>query len=134
MKVIKFIAEMFRKSPWLVLSNIASAIIVNLLAAVSVCTLTPLIDSFLYPDGHGRSALTMRVTMILKSFGIPTNLMSMVLVFIVLFLLTAIVQTYGNMLILRTRFYLSKDLMIGFFRISSMLNGIFYHQRTRQDI
>ena len=73
-------------------------------------------DFFLYPDGHGRSAMTMKVTGILKSFGIPTTLMSMVFVFIFLFLLTAIVQTYGNLLMLRTKYYLSKDLMMGFFR------------------
>jgi len=116
MKVLKFIAEMFRKYPWLVSSNIAASIMVNLLAAVSVCALTPLIDSFLYPDGHGRSAMTMKVTGILKSFGIPTNLMSMVFVFIILFLLTAIVQVYGNLLTLRIKYYLSKDLMLGFFK------------------
>jgi len=116
MKVIKFISEMFCKYPGLVLSNIAAAIMVNVLAAVSVCALTPLIDSFLYPDGHGRSAMTMKVTGILRNIGIPTNLMAMVLVFIGLFLLTAVVQIYGNKLILRTRYYLSKDLMTGFFR------------------
>jgi len=107
---------MFRKYPWLVSSNITAAIIVNLLAAVSVCALTPLIDSFLYPDGHGRSSLTMKVTAILKIFGIPTTMMSMVLVFIFLFILTAVVQIYGNRLMLRTKYHLSKDLMINFFR------------------
>jgi len=126
MKVLNFIAEMFRKYPWLVSFNIAAAIIVNLLAAVSVCALTPLIDSFLYPDGHGHSSLTLKVTGVLKALGIPATLMSLVLVFVTLFLLTAAVQIYGNWLMLRTKSRLSQDLMTHFLQDVFQAKWLFF--------
>ncbi len=126
MKVLKFITEMFRKYPGLVSSNIVAAIIVNLLAAVSVCALTPLIDSFLYPDGHGHSSLTLKVTGVLKALGIPATLMSLVLVFVTLFILTAVVQVYGNWLMLRTKSRLSQDLMTHFLQDVFQAKWLFF--------
>lgn len=113
MKALHFIVEILKTYPKLVLSNVFSAVGTSLMGVLSVCSLTPIIDIFLYPDGHGRSPMTMKVIGILKVFGIPSTIVSMSAVFITLVVLTAVLQVLGYLIILRTKYALSRDLMVG---------------------
>jgi ABC-type multidrug transport system fused ATPase/permease subunit len=113
MKAFRFIIEILRMYPRLVLSNVATAVVMSLLGVLSIFSLTPIIDVFLYPDGQGRSALTMKVIGIFKAFGIPPTVPVMVAVFVCLVILTTALQIFGNMLVLRTKYALLKDLMLG---------------------
>jgi len=113
MKAFFFILEILKKYPRLLLSNVAAAVGMSLLAVLSVCSLTPIIDTFIYPDGKGQSPLTLKVIGIFKAVGIPTTTLFMVVVFVSLVILTAILQVLGNSLVLRTKYALSKDMMVG---------------------
>ncbi len=113
MKSIGFIVEIFKKHPREILANIGVAVVMSLLGMLSFLSLPPVIDMFLYPDGQGQSAMTHRVVDIFHALGIPTAFPVMVSVFMGLVMFTAIFQVLGYMMLLRTKYAVSRDIMIG---------------------
>ncbi|MBF0504241.1 MAG: ABC transporter ATP-binding protein [Candidatus Omnitrophica bacterium] len=113
MKALAFIISIFKKHPSMVLSNVIVAVAMSFLGTVSFLSLPPIIDMFLYPDGHGRSSMTLKVIAVFRSVGLPTSLPFLVSVFVVLVIATSLLQVICNLLIYRTKYAIVKDFMLG---------------------
>ncbi len=113
MKALRFIIDIFRKYPWLCLANVFAAIMMTLLGVLSLFSLTPIIDLMLNQNGQGFSSLSLKVVGILKALGISTSFPGLIGFFIALVLATTLAQIFGSMLIMRTKFLVLKDLMMG---------------------
>jgi len=115
MRIILFISEVFRKFPLLIISNVILLIIVGILDAASIITVTPVVDLVMHPDGNNLSTVTIKITAILKNVGIPTTLLSLMIVFIVFNILRSVFFVLSKYFILTTRLKVVREMMLGAF-------------------
>lgn len=115
MRIILFISEVFRKFPLLIISNVILLIIVGILDAASIITVTPVVDLMMHPDGNNLSTVTIKITAILKNVGIPTTLLSLMIVFIVFNILRSVFFVLSKYFILTTRLKVVREMMLGAF-------------------
>ena len=103
MKVLRFIAELFRKYPGLCLANIFLNIAMSLFAVCSLFSLSPIIDIFIHPDKVDLSPLTQKAMGIMSLFGLPVSLASWLVVFLVFVTISSVLQILGWQLTLQDR-------------------------------
>ncbi|MFC1570460.1 ABC transporter ATP-binding protein [Candidatus Omnitrophota bacterium] len=115
MKVIKFILELFRKFPGLLITNTVLLVIVNLLATCALFSISPLIDFFLHPDLKGVSPITLKAVSMLEFVGLPVTIVSWLGVFMVFVFLSSAFLILARYFIIKTQFVVQKDIMIGAF-------------------
>jgi ABC-type multidrug transport system fused ATPase/permease subunit len=115
MRIILFISEVFRKFPLLVICNIILLLIVGILDAASIITVTPVVDLMMHPDGNNLSTVTIKITAILNNVGIPTTLLSLMIVFIVFNILRSVFFILSKYFILTTRLRVVREMMLGAF-------------------
>jgi len=115
MRIILFISEIFRKFPLLVISNVILLIIVGILDAASIITVTPVVDLMMHPDANNLSKVTIKITAILKNVGIPITLLSLMIVFLVFNILRSVFFMLSKYFILTTRLKVIREMMLGAF-------------------
>lgn len=115
MRIILFFIEVFRKFPFLIVSNVILLIIVGILDAASIITVTPVVDLMIHPDSNNLSTITIKINAILKSIGIPITLLSLMLVFLVFNILRSIFFILSKHFIFKTRTKVIKEMMLGTF-------------------
>ena len=115
MRIIIFINEVFRKFPLLIITNIILLIIVGILDAASIITVAPVVDLMMHPNANNLSAITIKITGILKTIGIPITLLSLMIVFLVFNILRSVFFIISKYLIFKTRLKVVREMMLGAF-------------------
>jgi ABC-type multidrug transport system fused ATPase/permease subunit len=115
MRILSFIGEIFRKFPFLVISNIILLIIVGILDAASIITVAPVVDIMIHPDANNLSSITIRITNILKNMGIPVTLWSLMIVFLIFNILRSIFFILSKYFISTTRIKFIREMTVGAF-------------------
>ena len=109
---MKFVWQLFRKFPILLIINTGCLVAVSLLGACALFTVSPLVDFFLHPDLKGISPLTEKAIGILEFFRLPVTLWSWLIVFMVFVVLTSIVLVIAKYSILKTKYAVLKSIMV----------------------
>ncbi len=115
MKSLVFICEIFKKFPFLLTANVLLFVVVGVLGACSLLSAGPLVDFFLDPQLHNASALTKKAVAFLASWGIPATLATWTIVLIVFVALVNVFQVLARHSILKTKYAVLRDLMLGTF-------------------
>lgn len=119
-----FFSEIFRKFPFLIVSNIILLIIVGILDIASIITIAPVVDLMIHTDTKNLSSLTIKITAILQRMGIAITLKSLMIVFIGFNILRSLFYILSKYLILKTRLKVLKDLILGTFE--ELFNSMWY--------
>lgn len=115
MRALLFIKNLFKKYPKLLISNIILVVIVGVIEACSLFTVGPLIDFLVHPDMKEVSSLTKRVMSAMDFIGLPVNLGIYLWIFAAFILLGSLFRILGRYSILKTKYAVLRDLMIGTF-------------------
>lgn len=124
MKALIFIRDIFRKFPFLLISNTLLSVGVSLFSAFSLFTISPLVDFLAHPDLHNISPLTQKAVNILRILGLPITLTSWLVVFLVFITLSSLFQVFARWSILKTKYAVLRDIMVGTFE--DFLNARWY--------
>ncbi len=116
MKALIFIREIFRKFPFLLMANTVLLVLVSLFGACSLLTVSPVVDFYIHPDLQGISPLTAKVMSILEFFKLPVTLKSWLIVFVTFVSLSSAFQVFARYSILKTKYAVLRDLMLGTFK------------------
>ena len=115
MRIILFFIEVFRKFPFLIISNIMLLIVVGILDAASIITVTPVVDLMIHADSNNLSTITIKINAILKNMGIPITLLSLMIVFLICNILRSIFFILSKYFILTARIKVIREIMLGTF-------------------
>lgn len=115
MKAIIFIREIFRKYPALLCANITLLVGASLVEAASLFCVAPLVDFVINSDLHGGSPITQKVVAVLAFVDFPITVTSILIIFLALNVLRSGFQIGAMHLILRTKYVVLRDIMLGTF-------------------
>ncbi|MBI2016913.1 MAG: ABC transporter ATP-binding protein [Candidatus Rokubacteria bacterium] len=115
MRVLGFIAELFRKFPLLLLANTFFLVVEGLLGIASLVTLAPIIDFFVAGEGGAGSPITARVTSALAALGLPATLVTLLAVFLAFQFLKNGFSIFAKHYVLRTKYAVLRELILGTF-------------------
>lgn len=115
MKAFSFISDIFRKFPLLFITNTVLLCIVNLLEAAAILTIVPIVDLLINPKLEGVSFLTRKAADVMGYFNIPVTISSFAVVFLVFTIITNITQILLRHLILKTKYLVARDIVVGTF-------------------
>ena len=115
MKALIFIKEIFKKFPFYLIANTVLLITTAVFGACSLLTISPLIDFFVNPDLQNVSPLTQKAINILEFLGLPVTLGSWLFVFVTFVTLSSGFNVFARYSILKTKFAVLRDTMIGAF-------------------
>lgn len=141
MKALIFIRDIFKKFPFLLITNTLLLVVVSLFSAFSLFTISPLVDFLIHPDLHNISPLTQKAVNIFKILGLPITLNSWLVVFLIFITLSSVFQVFANWSILKTKYAVLRDIMLGTFRdffnarwyfFSSGIQGVFLNTFSRE--
>ena len=124
MRIMVFIRDIFVKFPRLLIANTILLITVSLLSACSLLTISPLVDFLFHPDLRNISPLTAKAVSILIFLGLPATLECWLIVFLVFIALSSVFLIFARYSILKTRYAVLRDLMVGTFE--SFFNARWY--------
>lgn len=116
MKATSFIYEIFKKFPFLLITNTVLVIAVSLFGACSLLTLSPVIDLLVHPDLQGASVLTLKAVSILKFFGLSVTLGNWLIIFVAFITLASAFQVFARYSILKTVYAVAWGIEVGMFK------------------
>lgn len=119
-----FMRDIFRKFPFLLITNIFLLGVVSLTEAAAILTIVPVVDFFIKSDLQGSSFLTRKAAQAINSVGIPVTIASFMTIFLALNMLGSGFQILVRYLILRTKYAVMRNLMLGTFE--SFFNARWY--------
>jgi len=141
MRVLTFIREIFKKFPLLLIGSTVLLVLVNLFGAFSLFSISPVIDLFIHPELEEISPFTQKAVDVLAFFGLPATLGSWLWVFIGFVSLSSAFLVFARYLILKTKYAVLKDIMLGTFEdffnarwyfFSSGKQGVMLNTFTRE--
>lgn len=115
MKVFIFIRDLFRKFPFLLAGNTLLLVVQNLIEITSIFTVAPIIDFFINPDLENASPITRQAAAVMRSIGLPVTLGGFLAVFLAFQLLKNAFSVFATHCLLRTKYAVLRDLMVGTF-------------------
>lgn len=115
MKALIFIRDLFKKFPFLLIGNTLLLVVGSLIGIASIFSVAPVIDFFLNPNLQGASTITRRAAALMGSIGLPVTLVSFLGVFLVFQVLKNVFDIFAKHCILRTKYAVLRDLMMGTF-------------------
>jgi len=115
MNISTFIHELFRKYPYLLLSNVLLVVVVNFIGAVSLFTLAPIIDFFINPDLENASEVTLEMVSFILSIGLSATLGNFLGVFLIFQVLKNVLNICARYMMLHTKYSVLRDLTMGTF-------------------
>lgn len=115
MKALIFIRDIFKKYPVFLTVNTVLVVFVSVLEACTLFTVAPLIDFLTHSDLQSVSPLTKRVMSIFNYIGLPATLGSYLIIFVVFIVLSSGFRIFARHSILRTKYAVMRDLMLGTF-------------------
>lgn len=115
MKQLDFFLFIFRKYPLLIVLNISCLVVGGLIDAVSIISLIPAVDLFINPDLQNVSDSTRYIIRAMKYAGITPSLGSVLAIFVLLVLVRSIFYIFSRYFIVKTRYRLQGNVLIGTF-------------------
>lgn len=115
MKALVFIRDIFRKYPGLIIINIVLVVFVSIVEACALFIVAPLVDFLVSADLQNVSPLTKRVMAIMDFIGFPVTLGSFLIIFVMFIALSSGSRIFARHTILRTKYAVLRDLMLGTF-------------------
>ncbi len=115
MKAITFTRVIFKKYPRLVVINTALLFFANIFDAASIFSLVVIVDLFLNPNLANASIVTQKITAVIKFTGLPVTLGWLLAVFMFFNILKSGFQIFAQRAILKTKYALLRELMLGTF-------------------
>ena len=110
-----FIREIFKKFPLLLISNALLFVFVSVLGACSLLLIGPLVDFLVDSQLQNASALTKKAVALCGVWGIPVTLTSWAVILIAFIALVSVFQVIARRSILKTKYAVLRDLMLGTF-------------------
>ena len=141
MKALIFIHEIFRKFPFLLITNTVLLVAVSLFGICSLLSISPVVDFFIHPDLQGVSPLTIKAVNILEFLGLSATLGNWLIIFIGFITLSSAFLVFARHSILRTKYAVIRDIMLGTFEdffnarwyfFSSGKQGVLLNTFTRE--
>ena len=133
MRAFPLIRELGRKFPLLMASNLLVLTAESLIGLGAIFAIAPVVDCFLNPDWQHASPMTRRFLDVLRSLGIPATLAGVSAVFILLQVLKSGMSIFARHVLLRTKYLVLRDLMLGTFEDCLRARWLFFtnmHQGT----
>jgi len=90
-------------------------VVASLIEAASLFCVAPLVDFIINSDLHGGSPITQKVVAVLAFIGFPITMASILIIFLALNVLRSGFQIGAMHLILRTKYVILQDIMMGSF-------------------
>lgn len=115
MKALIFIRTIFRKFPYLVITNTLLLLVANLLDAFSIFSLVVVADLFINPNLQGASLITKQIVAAVRAIGLSVTLGWLLGIFLICNILKIIFQIFAQYTILKTKYALLRELMLGTF-------------------
>jgi len=115
MKALTFIRDIFKKFPFLLISNTLLLLAVGLFSTLSLFIISPLVDFLIHPDLHSISPLTQKAVNILKMVGLPVTLNCWLVVFLTFVTLNCLFEVFTREATLKTTYAVVRDLLLGTF-------------------
>ncbi|MFA5147143.1 MAG: ABC transporter ATP-binding protein [Candidatus Omnitrophota bacterium] len=115
MRAFKFIHEICKKFPVLLGANTLLLLAVGISSALSLFAVGPIVDLFMHPDLQGISPLTGKAVYILTFLGYPRTLGNWLVVFLVFVIASGLFQVFAMHSILKTKYAVVRDMMVGAF-------------------
>ena len=115
MKAFIFIRDIFKRFPLLLAANTLLQVFVGIVEAGSVFAIGPLVDFLIHPDLTQASPLTVGITKVMSRFGLPVTVGSYLILFAVVISLAAGLRILARFSILKTKYALCRDIMLGTF-------------------
>ncbi len=134
MKTIRFIKEIFKEFPSLMITNIVLLLLVNLFATCSLLSISPVVDLYIHPDLKGISPLTLRIIHYAEILGIKVNFFNWVIILITLVMISSIVQVGVRYSILRIKYAVLRKIIIGAFRDFFYTRWNFFSQANQGEL
>jgi ABC-type multidrug transport system fused ATPase/permease subunit len=113
MRALIFIRYILREFPFLVIGSSLILMVASLVEAFTLFIIAPIIDTLISPELQGASPTTGRIQKIMISVGLPVTLWALFAFYIALNVLKSGIQTFSAYLILRIKYALSRDLIVG---------------------
>lgn len=114
-KHAEFFLFIFRKYPLLVLMNILCLVVGGLIDALSIVSLVPAVDLFLKPDMKDVSVSTQYIVKVMEFAGLGATLGNVLFIFVMLILVRSIFYIFSRYFIVRTRYALQGNILLGTF-------------------
>lgn len=115
MKALSFIRDLFRRFPLLLTGTTLLLVIESLVGIASIFSLAPLIDSLIAPHPNSASSVTAHAAAAMRAIGLPVTLGSLLAVFLLFQLLKNVVAIFARHCVLRAKYAVLRDLMVGTF-------------------
>ncbi len=116
MKTSFLIRDFFRKFSPLLVSNVLLLGLVSAIEATAILTLVPVVDLLIKPDLQGASFITRKAVILMGHLGLPVSLTGFIALFMVFNIMVSGLQILVKHLILRTKYCVLRDLMVGTFQ------------------
>lgn len=116
MRIFLFIIEIFKKFPLLLIISALLLAFVSLIEAATIFTIVPVVDFFLNPDLAGASPITLKAASIVKSLNLSVTVGNFVIIFLLLSVIGSGLQILVRHYILKTKYVVVRDLMVGSFK------------------
>jgi len=100
--------------------------LLSLIEAASIFSLIAVVDLFINPNLAGASQVSQRIAVLLHSIGFPVTLGWLLTIFLVFNLLKSIFQIFSQYEILRTKYAVVRDIMLGTFDDFFMARWYFF--------
>lgn len=130
MRTLVFIKEIFKKFPWLVISNTLVLVVANILGVCSLFAISPLVDFLIDPQLQKAGPLTQKAVGILAGFGLPVTLEVLLTVLLFFVTLASGFLVFARHLIFKTKYAVLRDIIIGTF--SDFFNARWYFFSSSQ--
>lgn len=111
----RFFSLTLRRYGRLLSANVLVLLVMGLLDAASILSVAPVMDTLLNPDPARASAVTRAFTSGLAALGLPTGLLSLLACFLAFNTLSAGAYVAMRHLILRVKYAVTRDLILGTF-------------------
>lgn len=141
MKALRFIVTVFRDYPRLLAINVMVVLAVGVADVLALVSLAPVVDYVLDPTLAQTSDLTNKVTAAFELLGVPVTLATLMLAFIGFNALRNGIYLAATYVMLRTKYSLSRRLIVGTFSdffnarwtfFSSRDQGVFLNTFSRE--
>lgn len=115
MRTLVFILAIFKKLPLLFSTSTFLLLVANLMDAASIFSLIIVVDLFINPNLSGSSLITQQVINIFKFLGVPYTFNWLLGIFMFFNILKVSFQIFAQNFILRTKYALLREIMLGTF-------------------
>ena len=111
----RFIRDIFKKFPVLLIANTLLLVAMALADTGSIFLIAPVVDLLINSDLQAASPLTRHIIGLMGALGLPTTLAGVLAVFLMFNVLKSGFQIFARYSILQTKYTVLRDLMLGTF-------------------